>query len=214
VTIPPNDSGSNCASEAGGCQSSSGNSSLSGGAIAGIVIGSVVLVLIAGAVAFLILRQRKKAAFAASDPEPDESVLKGPVHKAEPKMTGGSPEKPVSERIAEEHGLELDGDETQIRPSMEMDGATQQIYQLHGESRQPDTEQQVYHELPGTEVQSREPDEVSVVGTLPSRDDDRLEEPSSPFVSTLGTTGWQDEPWEASSDLVSPTTPTHRISHL
>ena len=66
--------------------SSSGKGSkLGGGAIAGIVIGCILFAaLVAAAIAFFILRKRRKwigkgFAVARKDPEPDESVLKGPV---------------------------------------------------------------------------------------------------------------------------------------
>ncbi|KAF3013310.1 hypothetical protein E8E14_010945 [Neopestalotiopsis sp. 37M] len=200
----------NCSSSSGDPSGgSSGDSKLSGGAIAGIVVGAVLLILIAGIVAFLILRQRKKAAYAASEPEPEESVLKGPVHNAIPHSASNSPGKTISGASGEDE-QELDGQDTQVRPDTEMDGTTQQIYQLHGDSTQPASEEPVYYELPGEEV-TRGSGQVSTVGTLPSRSG---REDDSPMVSTLDTTGWQDERWEASSDLVSPTTPVQHSARL
>ncbi|ETS73912.1 hypothetical protein PFICI_13778 [Pestalotiopsis fici W106-1] len=215
ITILAKDSASDCSdcSSSSGDPSggSSGNSRLSGGAIAGIVVGAVLLVLTAGIVAFFILRQRKKAAYAASEPEPDESVLKGPVHNAIPHPASTSPGKTINGGIGDDE-QELDGQDTQVRPNTEMDGATQQIYQLHGDSTEPTSEEPVYYELPG-EPATREEDRVSTVGTLPSRSG-REDDSSSPMVSTLDTTGWQDDHWEASSDLVSPTTPVQHSARF
>ncbi|KAK4179594.1 aspartic peptidase domain-containing protein [Triangularia setosa] len=62
---------------------SSSSSGLSDGAIAGIVVGAVLgVALIAGGIALCFLRKRRKwigSTYAAREPEPDESVLKGPV---------------------------------------------------------------------------------------------------------------------------------------
>lgn len=87
--------------------SSSKGSKLGGGAIAGIVIGSIlVAALIAAAMAFFILRKRRKwigkgFAVARKDPEPDESILKGPVFNSpsfrrESTPGGGSSSVPYS----------------------------------------------------------------------------------------------------------------------
>ncbi|KAI0389425.1 acid protease [Xylariaceae sp. FL0594] len=275
VTILPSDqcaSGSSCTtpgSDPGsGSGSGSGSHSLSGGAIAGIVVGAVLGLLLLAAIAiFFLRRQRKKAEFAAREPEPDMAVLRGPVynHHSSSRRTGKyySPdtvgtstasEQRVSPLAATEHSnsnagssalgegrqQELDARETEITPAVTRStdegagaGAEQTAHQLHSESRsQPDENARgptpVYHELANTEVtrsehqqqqqqQHHENDAVSTLGALPSRStperekngDDHLD---SPFVSTLGSMGWQDEEGDANSDLVSPTTPVQRWS--
>ncbi|KAK4199485.1 aspartic peptidase domain-containing protein [Triangularia verruculosa] len=83
--------------------SSSSSSGFGGGAIAGIVVGAILgVALIAGAIALCFLRKRRKwigstYAGAAKEPEPDESVLKGPVfnspsfrHASESTQNGSS----------------------------------------------------------------------------------------------------------------------------
>lgn len=91
----------------------------------------------------------------------------------------------------------------------ELDGDSQQIYQLHGESvPPPDGGAPTYHELPGTEV--RKTTSGRVVSAMEASPSSREEgEEDSPYVSTLGSMGWQGDRGDASSDLVSPTTPVH-----
>lgn len=186
-----------------GDPSDSGHSSLSGGSIAGIVVGVVLLVLLIAAAAFIIIRRRKKRAYSASEPEVDESILKGPVHNSAPRSSvGGTPAKSVGERLAEEHGLELDGHDTHVRPTTELDAISQQI------ARPPTP---VYYELAASDVGTAETDGVSTVGTLPSREArDEEHSPPSPYVSTLGTEGWQGDIGDGSPHMVSPTTPIRR----
>ncbi|KAH6643379.1 aspartic peptidase domain-containing protein [Truncatella angustata] len=178
---------------------SSGSSSLSGGAIAGIVVGVVVGILIVAAIiAFILRRRRRKVSYAASEPEPDESVLEGPEHNTGPKPEIKLPNGP------------------------ELDGNTPQIYQLHGDSsrhiapKEPAPQQPIY-ELAASEAGRSGTDRVSTLTTTPSPDEKAKAgeaSPPSPYVSTLGTTGWPEgERWEASSDIVSPTTPIHGGSY-
>ncbi|KAK8058904.1 hypothetical protein PG994_009352 [Apiospora phragmitis] len=201
------DSGSGSGSGSGPGSGHS-KSSLGGGAIAGIMVGVVAaLALIIGAILFRRRRQRQKASYAASEPEPDESILKGP-------------------RATD-----------QASSAPELDGNVPQIYQLHGDSssqqqqrtgesntsgpvEQPDP---VYYELSGNShlgpprSNTTGSDQVSPFGTGSSPasrniEADRVsvsdrESPPSPMVSTMGTEGL-----EASSDIVSPTTPVNRWS--
>lgn len=168
VTITSKDSqssscsGSTCTSSAGG----SGDSSpLSHGAVAGIAIAALVGVgVLAAVLFFFIRRQRQKTAYKATPPEPDMSVLSGPVHNAPPPdprddsapqprfwspdtiLTGVSESNNgqssgsgrTLEQSVDERGMELDGDGTQINP--------------------------VYHELPGSEVEKTRPE--SALGPL------------------------------------------------
>ncbi|KAJ6113554.1 hypothetical protein N7523_006871 [Penicillium sp. IBT 18751x] len=157
VTITSKDSDSSACSGTGcssGGNSSSGSSPLSQGAVAGIAIAALVGVAILAAVLFFFIRrQRQKAAYKATPPEPDVSVLSGPVHNAPPPDPSDSsaphsrfwsPDAILSgtsdsyngqssgsggnhEQSVDENGMELDGDDTQIQP--------------------------VYHELAGDEVQ-------------------------------------------------------------
>ncbi|KAH8812244.1 aspartic peptidase domain-containing protein [Xylogone sp. PMI_703] len=108
ITSKDSDSSDNSNSTSGGSGNGGGNNSgngnpnsskgshLSGGAIAGIVIGCVAAVfLVAAAVAIFVLRKRRKwlkAGYAVAAPkiEPDEAVLKGPVFNAAPGTTDSS----------------------------------------------------------------------------------------------------------------------------
>jgi hypothetical protein len=147
-------SGSGCSTDG----SSSGNSpSLSNGAVAGIAIAALVgVVILAAVLFFFIRRQRQKSAYKATPPEPDVSVLSGPVHNAPPSDPSDqfprhprfwSPDAILSgasdsyngqsstsggnhEQSVDEHGMELDGDGTEVQP--------------------------VYHELAGREVKQTE----------------------------------------------------------
>ncbi|KAI8632871.1 acid protease [Xylariaceae sp. FL1651] len=234
VTITSKDS---CSSSTNGCSSTPGkNSSLGGGAIAGIVIGAVLgALLLIAAIVYIIRRQRKKAEFAAPEPEPDMAVITGPVHNHRstrstkyysPEAVGSSPDSGITERTGDSNGVsnavstvdeqgeqELDGEGTQIAPTTRPTGETSPVYQLHGDSRAPSSKQApVYHELGGREIDRTEPDQASTVGTLPSREerergDDHLD---SPFVSTLGSSGWQNERSDTEPDPVSAVTPVHR----
>ncbi|KAI0483276.1 acid protease [Xylariaceae sp. FL0804] len=97
------------------------------------------------------------------------------------------------------------------KPTTELDANAPQIYQLHGESRPSatTTEPGVVHELAGSEMTRTRSGRVSAVDSLrPVSEQPKPQgSPSSPFVSTLGSAGWQGERGDASSDLVSPSTP-------
>ncbi|KAI0426730.1 aspartic peptidase domain-containing protein [Xylaria sp. FL1042] len=229
VTIPSKDSGTD------GSSSSSGNSHLSGGAIAGIVIGAVIAaILIAAAIIYLIRRQRKKKSFAAQEPAPDMAVITGPVHNHHssrrtgkyysPDTVGTSTDAGGSENTGGTNGeltsddsgqQELDGEGTQVgrTATPSEDGA--HAHQLH-DTKLPLNEQPtpVYHELGGREITNTKPDTRSNLGRLPLRTGkaERDNHLDSPFVSTLGSLGWQDEGEDASSDMVSPNTPVRRGS--
>lgn len=229
--------------------SSSGSSGaaahLSGGAIAGVVVGCVLgVALVAAAVAFFVLRKRRKwmsAGFAVvgKAPEPDTSVLEGPVFNsggalvstaagssplsaargsAAPSSSGGgrssfapvgsvSPPKPVAGGgVVDAGNAELDGRDTQIRPSSELPGA----------EVGPVARNQGVYELPATPAVAGQCGEahadgsISAVGGLPSHDEGGRfhDSPPSPFVSTVGS-GWgHDE--RTGVDHVSPDTPVNR----
>lgn len=221
VTIPSKDSDSTSSP-------TPGDPSFSGGAIAGIVIGAIfAAIIIAVIIALIIWRQRKKAEYAISDPDPDMGVITGPVHNGTPALgikyyspeslgttTHGSNGESNGGRVTGQSGQDSNGRDTHnITDTEELDGDSQQIYQLHGVSMAPpsDNEAPIYHELGGSEVRKLESDPVSSVGTTPSpnKRNGKGDEPPSPFVSTLGTVGWGEERGDASSDLVSPTTPVH-----
>ncbi|KAI0161206.1 acid protease [Xylariaceae sp. FL1272] len=228
VTIPPNDGGDDSGSS-GSSSSQKSSSGLGGGAIAGIVIGSILGALLIGAIViFCLRRQRKKSELVASGPEPDMAVITGPVHnlRAEPSTRTGkfySPETlgtstgaANSENIAESsrgsNGAsqqELDAEETEIQPPTELD-ATDTPEGASVPDKSP-----TYHELGGTEIAKTDNDQTSTLGVLPTvsptynrREPDEASL-DSPFVSTLGTMGWQGEEGDRSSDLISPVTPTH-----
>lgn len=223
VAIPskdPSDSSDFGSGSRTGSGSGSSKPSLGGGAIAGIVVGAVVgLAVIVAIVVFCLRRQRKKASYTASEPEPEESMLKGPVHNSH--VPSGLPIKQPS--------------------APELDGDVPQIYQLHGDSssqqqhttggsntsgpvEQPDPIYELSDNshlvpvpVPVPRSNTTDSDRVSPFGTGSSPasrtvEADRAsvsdrESPPSPMVSTMGTEGL-----EASSDLVSPTSPVNRRS--
>ncbi|KAI1763585.1 acid protease [Hypoxylon sp. FL1150] len=213
VTISSADGNSGSTPGSGG----GGSSSLGGGAIAGIVIGAIAFFLIVGAIIFLVIRrQRKKSAYAASEPEPAMSVLNGPVYNAP--LTPGPPKFYSPETVgdstgvsnADSHRGSVAGQHSVNTNDAELDGESPQIHQLHGESATPQTtnEAAVYHELPGTEVRKTTSGRVvSAMEASPSLNREGSED--SPYVSTLGSLGWPGDRGDASSDLVSPTTPVH-----
>jgi hypothetical protein len=259
VTITSKD-GSSSTGGGGGSNNSSG-STLGAGAIAGIVIGCVALLaLIVAAIVFCILRRRKARSYTASEPEPSQDLLNGPVFNfgVEPKLPSqeyresqealqasqasqsiqasqsaqDSPARTVGEAIVAEHGLELDGQDTHIRPDAELDASEPQIHQLHGQSSgesssQPPRNGPVYHELPAGDVGRAKLDSVSAMGTPPQgrvsgdkpsphsggASEEVDDEPSSPFVSTMGSEGRRSESEDSPLDLVSPTTPVHHLRH-
>ncbi|OKP09716.1 hypothetical protein PENSUB_4987 [Penicillium subrubescens] len=142
-----------------GTSSSDDSSSLSHGAVAGIAIAALVGVgILAAVLIFFIRRQCQKTAYRATSPEPDVSVLSGPVHNAPPPDPSdqSAPYPPfwsadaifsgvsesnnghssgsgqTHEQSVDERGMELDGHGTQVNP--------------------------VYHELPGSEVEKMRPE--------------------------------------------------------
>ncbi|KAJ5194509.1 uncharacterized protein N7498_007947 [Penicillium cinerascens] len=163
---PPTCSGSRCSSAG----NSGGPSPLSHGAVAGIAIAALVGVFILAAVLFFIRRQRQKTKYKATSPEPDVSVLSGPVHNAilsNPAHTTQPPPQPRfwspdavcgdagesyndenrcdgvnTENSTDEQGLELDGNGTEIKP--------------------------VYHELPGSEIWRKGSGRGSMVQQVPT----------------------------------------------
>jgi hypothetical protein len=239
VTITSKDS--NPATSGGG-SSSSETARIGSGAIAGIVVACVVVgILLAAALSVVILRKRRKwmkagFAVAAAEPEPDESILRGPVFNSEPWSTEGNSTPPMSavdisaprstaeysrsalaessarpsiigENIAGTSTPELDGRDTQIRPSLELDGkelhkAKPDIESIHPVARNPGV-----YELPGNEVSRRmRPSSLTVVPLreAPERRTD------STLVSRLDSV-WQDEGLDAHT--VSPATPTRHDAH-
>ncbi|KAK0668400.1 aspartic peptidase domain-containing protein [Cercophora samala] len=237
---------------------SSDSSNLSGGEIAGIVVGAVLgVALIAGGIALCFLRKRRKwigSTYAAKDPEPDESVLKGPVfnspsfrHASESTQNGsssvpysaadvsgarstpttmdhsrsGSGPSPgmvtgVSPNDTGTSGgtVELDGDDTAVKPNTELDGREVQKM-LPSVAENPSG----VFELPGAKAgadsgsKAMEPHQhhraPSTVGSLPSADEGRDRTPS-PLTSTVGP-NWR--PGRVSTiEPVSPDSPVVKKS--
>ncbi|KAI0509651.1 aspartic peptidase domain-containing protein [Xylaria bambusicola] len=227
VTIPSEDLCNSCSSD-------SGSSPLSGGAIAGIVVGIIVAaILIGAAVLYLLRREKKKRVYAAQEPPLDVAVITGPVHNHHssrrtgkyysPDTVGTSTDAGCSEDNRNTNGgsinngssqQELDGHDTEVRRTITPSEDDTDIHQIGRETEVPnDQPAPVYHELGGKEINKMESDTVSNLGGLPPgierKGDDHLD---SPFVSTLGSAGWQDERADRSSKLVSPITPTRRGS--
>lgn len=241
VTIPSKDScpaGDGCPSGSG--SKGGNNGGLNGGAIAGIVIGAVVgAIIVIAAILYLLRRQRKKKAYAAQEPAADMAVITGPVHNHHstrtgkyysPETIGTSTDAGGSEdnrdirggstneagSTAESGRQELDGQGTEVGQTTTSGENESQINQLHGEEEMPSESPAtpVYHELGGKEVAKAESAVGDNLGGPPlsaerKQGDDHLD---SPFVSTLGSIGWDDRREDGSSDLVSPTTPVHRGS--
>ncbi|KAI0097220.1 aspartic peptidase domain-containing protein [Nemania sp. FL0031] len=230
ITISSKDS----SNSADGSSSGSGNR---GGIIAGIVIGALVgAILVVAAIIYLIRRERKKKAYAARDPAPDMDVLTGPVHNHHSIRTGkyyspdtvgtstdagGSEGNRVSQEGAsndsgntcESGQHELDGRDTEVSQTTTSDENGSNAHQLRGQSKQSNREPTpIYHELAGREVTKPALSVVPGMGGLPLRREreERDDHLDSAFVSTLGTLGWDDERVDASSNLVSPSTPVPR----
>lgn len=123
---------------------------------------------------------------------------------------------------AESGRQELDGQGTEVGQTTTTSGEIEsQGHQVHGEEEMPSDSQAtpVYHELGGKEIAKAESGvgESSIGGNMGGpplsaerkQGDDHLD---SPFVSTLGSTGWDDRREDGSPDLVSPTTPVHHGS--
>jgi hypothetical protein len=154
VTITSTDSAASSAS-------GSPSTALSGGAIGGIVVGCIVFIAVIVAIIVFILHRRKAARYTATDPEPDVSVINGPVFNAGyPSPFGTEPRLPSQEQsegspatgaaIASEYSNELDGQDTQVKPTTELDGT--EVHSLHKPLAQTcDTAAGVY-ELGGNEV--------------------------------------------------------------
>jgi hypothetical protein len=224
VTIAPKDSTSALGDGGSSKSTSSNKAHLGAGAIAGIVVGCVVIgLLAASALAIFILRKRRKwmkAGYAATAPkiEPNGSVLEGPVFNSVPpatevstpfspddisgskstagssRSTAGSPAIPVS--IA---------DHADAKSTAELDGREIPSGSIH-----PVVQSPLVHELHGSEVEEKYRPaaldrKISAVGDLPSFRERQGDEDSPPSeVSTLGGTN-SDE--ADHSDLVSPIIP-------
>ncbi|KAJ5461729.1 uncharacterized protein N7458_003281 [Penicillium daleae] len=178
VTITSKDSGStSCAGSAcsSGTNSSGDSSPLSRGTVAGIAIAALVGVgILAAILFFFIRRQRQKTAYKATPPEPDVSVLSGPVHNAPPSGPSdqSSPQPPFwspdaifggvsdSNNGRSNNGHSSGSGRTHEQSvddrGMELDG--------HGTQITP-----VYHELPGSAVEKTRPEP-------------ELERPNTPYV--------------------------------
>lgn len=194
---------------------------LSGGEIAGIVIGSIAgFCFLVAAVAFLVLRWRRRKVKQSYEiggvpPTPDMTMIGGPAHNSgmpysSADVSGWTPSDGSSHRpitlaaLDKNHSSsppELDGDQTLLRPNTELDGREVPI------GRSETTGKPKVFELAGSSV---DPDRLqeppSAVSSSPlNRVSD--ESPPSPNVSTMGTAWGRDE--RPDSDLVSPTAATH-----
>ncbi|KAJ2987351.1 hypothetical protein NUW58_g4555 [Xylaria curta] len=211
VTIPSTNS---CYS-LDACSYNSGSGSLSGGSIAGIVIGAVVaIIFIIAAIVYLLRRQRIKKAYAAHDPVTDMAVITGPVHNHNSTRTGkyfspetigtstdagGSEDSRGNNEGIDDHATsivgergrqELDGQDTQIRQTTVSSEEGSQSSQPHGAAKLlGGGPTPIYHELGGKEVAKGGPDTVSSLGGVPLRTGGEVGDDhiDSPFVSTIGS---------------------------
>lgn len=215
-------------SDPNGSGGSSNKSGFSGSTIAGIVVGSILgALLIAAIIAVFILRKRRKwlgkgFAIAAREPQPDESVLKGPVFNslsrndstpdssvpfsaddisASRSRSTAENSRPASGRIEENitsaSPAELDGHATFIRPSAEFSGVLPPR-PLPAVAESPGS----LHELPGTGVKTE-----GTTAIEPDRPEDHS--PPSPLTSTMGN-GDGVRASKVDSELVSPETSVYR----
>ncbi|KAK1248874.1 hypothetical protein MKX08_007094 [Trichoderma sp. CBMAI-0020] len=102
--------------------SPSHSSSISGGAIAGIVIGVCVIIAAAAAAVlrFMVLPRRKKAAAAqTSQVDSTTGMMLGSMDAASPETSGAVPAGTLGANLGE-----LQGDETTPKPTPEIDGTT------------------------------------------------------------------------------------------
>ncbi|KAK3986840.1 aspartic peptidase domain-containing protein [Cladorrhinum sp. PSN332] len=229
---------------------------LSSGAIAGIAVGSVAAAaLLAAAVAFIILRKRRKwigkgFAVAKQDPLPDESVLKGPVFNSDSFRRGSTPAgsssapfsaADISASRTNDSGIsstahsrsgsgvsprsgaaavvvapdtigkaaELDGQDTLVKPNTELDGHEIQ------KPLPPVAESPAgVFELPASPNAIQPGRQGGILGVQEAAGGEHS--PPSPLTSTMETGsssargfGRQRQSL-ASSEMVSPDTPTHR----
>ncbi|KAH8658136.1 aspartic peptidase domain-containing protein [Xylariales sp. PMI_506] len=227
-----------------GSSSSSGSSSsgnpahLSGGAIAGIVVGCVVFVALIGIIIALKIRRRDIViTYAAHEHDPDQTVMSGPVFNSGSQYfgssipTGSSP----AHTIADSHELETDGHEVPavVPSSPIVSGHTQQIqshnghvsqvyavnglHELHGDSDYPTNGDVGQHGIQGRAVAGSplraHEDLENRVSVLPSHDEREEEDESSlsPVVSKADTTEWRHSAFgNDEAKLVSPISPVHR----
>jgi hypothetical protein len=212
-----------------GNSTSSNRAHLGAGAIAGIVVGCVVIgLLAASALAIFILRKRRKWMKAgygvtASKAEPNESVLEGPVfNSACPATDVSTPFSPddisgsrstveSSRSTADSSAVPVSiADYVDAKSTAELDGR-----EIPSGSTQPVVQSPLVHELHGSEVGEKYKPaaldrKISAVGELPSFRERQGDEDSPPSeVSTLGGTN-SDETEQ--SDLVSPIIPVWRGS--
>lgn len=173
VTITPEGSGSsNCS----GSECSSGNggsgspSPLSRGAVAGIAIAALVgVIILAAAFFFFVRRQRQRAAYKATPPETDVSVLTGPVHNF------GPPSPPHTDNLTPQgrfwspdtisggpsgsNGKSSGHDGESSNDAVNRESSADE----HGVELDSTQIKPVYHELPGSEVLGMVQDPGSVV---------------------------------------------------
>lgn len=220
----------------GGSSSSDPKNGLSKGAIAGIVVGSVLAVLaIAAAITYFILRKRRKWInkgfnVAKVEPvEPDEAILKGPVfNSASPSTAYGSNTTPESAAALMTAPTRSTAEHT--RNNSAADGSTpaQSVvgdHLVHGELDGHDTLVRPNTELDGREIHpiAENPGVYELPGTEVAEDNNfRGTSRANPSPSAVGsspsnagnntppspfTSTWDGERPE--SEMVSPTTPRH-----
>ncbi|KAJ5278795.1 hypothetical protein N7478_004167 [Penicillium angulare] len=143
---------SSCSSSA---SSGSASSPLSRGAVAGIAIAALVgVVVLAVVLFFFIRRQRQKNTYKATPPEPDTSVLSGPVQNPfppEPSSSSNDPSPPqgsfwspdtIFQGNSESYNGGSSGDGVQNENSVNEQGLEIDGHEVHP----------VYHELGGMEI--------------------------------------------------------------
>jgi hypothetical protein len=225
----------------GGGSSNSGHSTLSGGEIAGIVVGSVVgAILFAAVVTILVLRKRRKwlqAGFriAAPKPEPDDSMLNGPaVFSSDTRSSAYDGSMPMSAAdVSAPRSTTAEGSSSRASPvppvpmkgnvndTPELDG--DEIHTLNPEEgpqgrmlsvpRQISNSRQI-HELPGSEVKgvtTREWNQALRNGAVPAQVDEE-DGSDSPPSPFISTMGTAGQFEQADLDhIVSPNSPNRPV---
>lgn len=223
VMIPSIGSGSSDGGDGSSDQNGSG-SGLSGGEIAGIVVGAVGgAILLAALAACLFLRRRRRSkqrAYEVKDlqAKPGMTMIGGPAqHSSMPYSSADvsgwtpstdSPPQPVLAGTAGSSSTpELDGRQTHATPDTEIDGKEIR------EGKHPVAKNAGVYELAGSHVGDRWSGRPATKDVAPDTSTSSPsagstnvsdESPPSPYVSTIGTTWGQET--RPVSDMVSPVT--------
>lgn len=177
---------------------------------------------------------KKGFSVAGIKPEPDEAVLKGPVFNSDHQptdvhstpvsaaavsaptssmrqsaTTSDSPAGLPEGLVADASGSQLDSHGTLIGSRTELDGT--ELQRTNTNKTSPVAKNPGVYELPGSQVgvgrfrEVLEPSSATSSSPLDNKSELTRDSPSSPLVSTLGSTWGRDE--RADAGIVSPVSP-------